>query len=78
MFRTALLAAVVPLALGSEYSYTYDYTDAPSAAPTSLSLSPRTRARLRAFCAIPQIMRRRVGLVRDRRQVEFANTERVV
>ena len=25
MFRTALLAAVVPLALGSEYSYTYDY-----------------------------------------------------
>ena len=34
MFRTALLAAVVPLALGSEYSYTYDYTDAPSAAPT--------------------------------------------
>ena len=35
MFRTVLLAAVVPLALGSEYSYTYDYTDAPTAAPTA-------------------------------------------
>ena len=36
MFRTALLAAVVPLALGSEYSYTYDYTDAPTAAPIKI------------------------------------------
>ena len=42
MFRTALLAAVVPLALGSEYSYTYDYTDAPTAAPTSLTAPPTT------------------------------------
>ena len=40
MFRTALLAAVVPLALGSEYSYTYDYTDAPSAAPTTETGAP--------------------------------------
>ena len=42
MFRTALLAAVVPLALGSEYSYTYDYTDAPTAAPTSSMAPTRT------------------------------------
>ena len=35
MFRTVLLAALVPLALGSEYSYTYEYTDAPTAAPTA-------------------------------------------
>ncbi len=28
MFRTVLLAAVVPLALGSEYSFTYDFDDA--------------------------------------------------
>ena len=40
MFRTALLAAVVPLALGSEYSYTYDYTDAPTAAPTTETAAP--------------------------------------
>ena len=40
MFRTVLLAAVVPLALGSEYSYTYDYTDAPSAAPTTETMAP--------------------------------------
>ena len=42
MFRTALLAAVVPLALGSEYSYTYDYTDAPTAAPTASAAPTRT------------------------------------
>ena len=40
MFRTVLLAAVVPLALGSEYSYTYDYTDAPTAAPTTDTEAP--------------------------------------
>ena len=40
MFRTVLLAAVVPLALGSEYSYTYDYTDAPTAAPTTETMAP--------------------------------------
>ena len=41
----------------------------------NFSLSPRTRARLRAFCVIPQIMRRRVGLVRDRRQAGFGARE---
>ena len=40
MFRTVLLAAVVPLALGSEYSYTYDYTDAPTVAPTTDTKAP--------------------------------------
>ena len=43
MFRTVLLAAVVPLALGSEYSYTYDYTDAPTAAPTRSTASTTQR-----------------------------------
>ncbi len=48
MFRTVLLAAVVPLALGSEYSFTYDYTDAPTAAPTTDTRSPtRTETTLR-------------------------------
>ena len=32
----------MPLALGSEYSYTYDYTDAPSASPTSSMAPTRT------------------------------------
>ena len=42
MFRTVLLAALAaPLAFG-EYSYTYDYTDAPTAAPTSLTAPPTT------------------------------------
>ena len=35
MFRKVLIAALVPLARGSDYSYTYDYTDAPTAAPTA-------------------------------------------
>ena len=30
----------MPLALGSEYSFTYDYTDAPTAAPTTATRSP--------------------------------------
>jgi len=34
MFRAVVLAALAaPLAFG-EYSYTYDYTDAPTASPT--------------------------------------------
>ena len=42
LFRNVLLAALaVPLAFG-EYSYTYDYTDAPTAAPTSLTAPPTT------------------------------------
>ena len=39
MFRTVLLALVAPLAFG-EYSYTYDYTDAPTAAPTTDTEAP--------------------------------------
>jgi hypothetical protein len=41
MLHTVLLAALVPLAFG-EYSYTYEYTDAPSAAPTAETMSPTT------------------------------------
>ena len=42
MFRTVVLAALVaPLAFG-EYSYTYDYTDAPTASPTAETMSPTT------------------------------------
>ena len=67
MFRKVLIAAVMPLALGSGYSYTYDYTDAPTAAPTKSTSRARrrTRARLKDIlhthglvCAFP----RRVGL----------------
>ena len=40
MFRAVVLAALAaPLAFG-EYSYTYDYTDAPSAAPTTETGAP--------------------------------------
>ena len=42
MSRPVLLAALVaPLAFG-EYSYTYDYTDAPTASPTAETMSPTT------------------------------------
>ena len=39
MLRILLLALVAPLAFG-EYSYTYDYTDAPTAAPTTETMAP--------------------------------------
>ena len=83
MFRTVLLAAVVPLALGSEYSYTYDYTDAPTVAPTTDTKAPtRTETyaptRMTEAPSYAPMRLRRVGsvCVRDRRQAEFANTER--
>ena len=42
MFRAVVLAALAaPLAFG-EYSYTYDYTDAPTASPTSSMAPTRT------------------------------------
>ena len=37
MMRTLLAAALVPLALGD---YSYSFTDAPTAAPTTLTASP--------------------------------------
>ena len=39
--RSLLAAAIVPLALGDN-SYSYDYTDAPTAAPTSSMAPTRT------------------------------------
>ena len=38
--RSLLAAAIVPLALGDN-SYSYDYTDSPTAAPTVRSRHPR-------------------------------------
>ena len=86
MFRTVLLAAVVPLAVCSEYSYTYDYTDAPTASPTFTDAPTTTEAPTRTETYAPTRMTqapskrlRRVAsvCVRDRRQAEFANTERI-
>ena len=60
MYRTLLAAVLVPLALGDDDGgkvYSYDYTDAPTAAPTTQTMIPTaTNAPTRAETYAPTRM----------------------
>ena len=58
MYRSLVLAAlVVPLALGDPTEYSYDYTDAPTMAPTTQTMIPTaTNAPTRAETYAPTRM----------------------